>query len=229
MGIYDNKHNIYGDNTSLGRVEDRFATGVFTSPATSYEIALPQVGFDVNSLIFIKTYNELYRRNFKSRIIINTNSNTQDELDFSPLINELAKLFELELNLSIVQWIRQREGIEMPTFYNKYKNDNKEYIWQGKLNLNQRERDGSLRGVPIGNSYFYAENMFRQSIFPDEFTAPKEMLSVWNTIREVRNTASHASVSSFVDYEKMILNFRKLIDNGYFEELISLKKRLQSD
>lgn len=226
MGIYENKHNIYGENNSLDRVEDRFTTGLFISPTSNYEVVLSQMGFDIKSLTFIKTYNELYRRNFKSRIIINTSLSARDELDFSPLINELAKLFELELNLSIVQWMRQREGIEMPTFYNKYKDDNKEYI-QGKVNFNQRDRDGSLRGVPIGSAYCYAENLFRQSIFPDGFTSPKEILSIWNKIREVRNMASHTSVSTFADYEKMILNFRKLIDNGYFEELINLKERLR--
>lgn len=221
MSIHKNNNSIYGNAVaSLSQLEDKYSFNRF-------EVVVPDIGLSDESKSFLATYNDIFRRNFKSRIALNTSLYPKDELDYSPLVNQLAKIIELELNLSIVQWMRSQEGIKMPQYYNKYKACNREYIWQGNTNFNQENKDGSLRGVSIGNAYYYAKNSLRNGKFPQEITNPKGFLALWSKVGKIRNDASHTSVLSFSDFEKMSTIFFILLSENYLVELMMLKESIQ--
>ncbi|MBK7695581.1 MAG: hypothetical protein IPI30_15065 [Saprospiraceae bacterium] len=59
--------------------------------------------------------------------IPNTRYDNYEGIDYSPLIICLCKIFEIETNLSLVHWFRRSLNIEMPEYYKKHKEDEKEY------------------------------------------------------------------------------------------------------
>lgn len=113
---------------------------------------------------------------------------------FKQLAQPLAEFFEREINLSLVQLMRQHVGIEMPEFYRKYKQGCEVYVTTRKASvpLNAWQYPDRLRFVMLGNA-FHAYKVMCDRYGP--YQMPERMgssfLEEWYQMVSLRNTIDH--------------------------------------
>lgn len=198
------------------------------------EDTLDLADIENESKIILKTYNKIAP--YFSRILSQMNINENKDIDYSPLAISIGKIFEIEVNLSIVQWVRKYLNIEMPEFYNKYKTDSKEYKITPSINftLNPRSVDFNKghnnKWLPpgIGESELVLKTMFQQGVYPNIGNDDFEIfLKNWSIIRKYRNKSAHNNVLSFDDYHQMEKSFLDLQKGHKFKEMVKLKNSLK--
>lgn len=189
------------------------------------------------SKIILNTFNKvsLNYNEFDLGLGILVESKKKDEydLDYSPLIICLAKVFEIEANLSLVHWIRNQLNIEMPAYYNRYKDDNNNYCitptfnqiaFTGARPVDFNKGNGSKWIPPgIGESELVLKSMIEKNNKPKEITNFDLLLEEWRTIRRARNKAAHMESMSKFEYEGVFNSFIRLNANGKFNEMNDLK------
>jgi len=196
---------------------------------------------DEESKTFIDTFNAALERLFEpvmSRSLDTSLDYTKSikEYDFSALVNSLAKVFEREMNNSIVQWFRLKEGIEMPDYYNKvkYNEKGKEVpVTIVKIDLNNGT-EKVLFTIPIGNILHLIKSSMGDMIKHREIKEIKEISGLFNEYSDLlkrlkydRNAASHTQVmdeKSFLEFYKSYCN---LVDKGWFTVLMNLKDKMK--
>lgn len=190
---------------------------------------------DEKSKLILKTFNEMlvkiYHPNMSQnvRLLSYEKRESCNCWDFSALISSLSRVLEIELNNSIVQWIRRQKGIEMPRYYNRVKPGHNGRI-SDKIDLNEadREHNNELRTQTLGNIKFLMEGFQKQ--MPESLAIiASGLCKKWEEIREARNMSSHTSVTD----EKAFLNFYKvfcmIMERGWFTTLMDLKLDLRGD
>ena len=183
------------------------------------------------SKIVLRTFNTVFP-NFKRLI--------QDKdlpLDFSPLISSLCKIFEIEINLSIVHWIRASLNIEMPTYFRKVKPGDGMFsmLPSSKLISNPKPIDfncGRLdkwKAPGMGESELICKTLHLENQFPDNLiTDYDNFIHCWTVIRNHRNMAAHTEAMTqrqFLETKNAFTNFN---DSGYFDQLTNIKLHLKS-
>ena len=183
------------------------------------------------SKIVLRTFNTVFP-NFKRLI--------QDQdlpLDFSPLISSLCKIFEIEINLSIVHWIRASLNIEMPTYFRKVKPGDGTFsmLPSSKLISNPKPIDfncGRLdkwKAPGMGESELICKTLHLENQFPDNLiTDYDNFIHCWAVIRNHRNMAAHTEAMTqrqFLETKNAFTNFN---DSGYFDQLTNIKLHLKS-
>ena len=142
MGIsFDSKIQIPKDSSALNDLNS-FSTDELFSPTdnpfaqqTDSVLSVPSVSqilyredntstlwlderLEDSSKIALDTFNRAFADTFRKRIHANLiridYQKHPEQLDFSMLINPLGKIFETEINCSIIQWLRYLNGVEMP-------------------------------------------------------------------------------------------------------------------
>lgn len=156
------------------------------------------------------------------------------EWDFSPLILSLSKIFEIEVNLSLVHWIRSTLQIEMPQYYRKRKPalgdyfitpDNLTIPHARPIDFN-KGRDDKWIAPGIGESELAFRSLHIQNKFPHELINNVDaFLEHWKVIRNLRNKASHTETMDKSQYEAMRLAFNGINNDGYLDQLVSLKQK----
>ena len=135
--------------------------------------------------------------------------------DYMPLVHFFTHFLETEINLSLVQQMRQGCGIEMPEWYNKYKPRFRARVQTGELRRepqyisvnSDKEHNGVLQPLMLGKAYYAYRNMSDPGANPG---IPREMgnsfLDKWNRIIEVRNPGEHTALPSVTgegEYERL--------------------------
>lgn len=148
--------------------------------------------------------------------------------DFSPGLICYSKVFEKEINFSVVHWIREKLGIKLPKYFNKYQpNISARYSPQipnsRPVEFNQKYKNSWLP-PGIGQSELVAKSMAVRSL-PSGFDKNtwNILLKNWKLIREKRNQAAHTEIISKQDFIFVKLAFDHLFSEGIFYKLYNLK------
>lgn len=191
---------------------------------------LNDMDFENESKIIYKTFQTSYY-NYKNYF------NGVGPIDFSIFLLPLCKIFEIEINLSVVQWIRGELKIEMPQYYNLFKDINaQDYkiipssdIIQNPKQIDFNKRiNGKWTAPPLGQSELIARTFYLQQKYPAEITNFNNLLLHWKTIRENRNESSHTIIKTEDDFNNVYKAFLELYSTQYFSKLNKLKLRLRS-
>ena len=153
----------------------------------------------------------------------------QEELDYSPGVICLSKVFEKEINLSIVHWIRQKLGIKLPPYFNKPQPSigatytPKKIPRATKIDFN-RNRHGKWLPPGVGQSEITCREM-SQLALPDEWDSYtlNLLMSNWKKIREKRNAAAHTELvdeNSFINVKQAL---EALSGGDIFQKLYFMK------
>ena len=154
----------------------------------------------------------------------------ENPFDFTPGVICLAKVFEKEINLSIVHWIRASLGIQLPTYFNQFQpNLRKQETSFNGVNFNRVGRRASWYPPETGKSLraLRALSQADERNQLDErwvdLLNSKVLLKGWETIKRERNTAAHNKLvnENSADAVQCVLN--NLSQNGIFEMLSSMK------
>lgn len=179
-------------------------------------ISIDTLGLEVDSCIILKTAHMVndFLMNAPTRMI-----------DYTPVVICLSKVFEREINLSVVHWIRQTLGVQLPNYFNKH---------QKKVNavFNPRDPNRAIdfnKSAPgnkwqppaIGESQIAYSQMAQHII--NWLDRPQIFLSNWETIRQVRNQAAH---TQYVD-ERSVNTIRQALNQlagaQIFQTLFDMK------
>jgi hypothetical protein len=159
-----------------------------------------------------------------------------NEIDYTPGIICFSKVYERETNLSIIQWIRSKLGIEMPDYYNQYKKNFTPkyppsfYIDGKPVDFNSK-RKGLWSPPGIGQSEIVFNNIYRE--FASKFKWDDEtcniLLRCWNVIRQERNKAAHTLLMSKTSLIETTEAIKTLNDKGIFQKYAEIKKKLKGN
>jgi hypothetical protein len=151
--------------------------------------------------------------------------------DYSGLSMFLGKMFENELTYSIVQQMRQCIDIPMPQYFCKYCQDK-----DGVVERNNRKADlnqcwcGNWRPLGIGDAKV-AYDIIKSSPRARDLTVlDSENEKLWEKLKNGRNEAahhSHVSREDFIGTHRLFNRF--LDDNGFFSQLVRIKRQLRGD
>ena len=154
----------------------------------------------------------------------------QDDVEFSCVVTTLAKAFETEINLSIVHWIRERLGIELPKYFNVYQKDKSALVIPNipnprEINFNMNSNQ-KWRPPGIGESHL-AFRKYGSASGPMELTNLKwDVLDqAWNTIKYLRNRAAHTEEIGIENARSIYKLMNQLFDNNLFQDLYSMKRK----
>lgn len=164
----------------------------------------------------------------------------QDEnFDYTSVGICLTKLFEREINLSLVHWIRKELGIQLPIFFNKFDNlvRNASYVPLNANIQNPRAIDFNKRNFKtgrwiapgIGESKLCFTSMINDNHYLNnlEYFNKSEinfLLPRWRNIVELRNKCAHTELIGKQVVDKIIEQLSELNNNGIFERTYNLKE-----
>lgn len=161
-------------------------------------------------------------------------SSTQFKAEYTPVLMPFAKVFENEVRLSIVQWLRTLldDPIRMPMFFNKLctepRVNGKHTFGRTTVNFNTRKH-GTWSPPELGKSRLsFAQRVTNEARIPPHFTRGElNVLSEeWEIILEERNRAAHTNLISEEDVSKIETSLNRLSNNGVFKCFSELKRSL---
>jgi hypothetical protein len=189
---------------------------------------------ETESALFLSTFQRVWSA-YQS---LYAESSTQ--LDYSTFTISLTKMIENEINLSIIQVVRQLLGIDFPTWYNTYQEGKKAKIISGKLEIDFNRFVHKQLVLPgIGQSYTVAKysslkdslkhkvSMYAQPEFTsrDIEVLYAQLLEQWELLIPKRNQSAHGAVvdeSAFNDVIQIVTQFRDI-----FRLLACIKQKMR--
>lgn len=156
-----------------------------------------------------------------------------ENLDYSPLILSLCKIFEIETNLSLVHWFRRTLNIEMPEYFKKRKRDNESYTITPSpqvinnprpIDLNKGYRNKWI-APGIGESELITKTLMLEKQLPDMIEDYETFINYWSILRRFRNKAAHTESLSRNDFTSVFDSFQG-INNNFLSQLNNLKMSL---
>lgn len=152
----------------------------------------------------------------------------EETVDYTPGVICLAKVFEKEINLSIVHWVRKELGITLPPYFNKYQPKVRarfvpNFPGGRAIDFNM-ERRGKWLPPGIGQSEIACKETAKAKL-PDGWVESSwnQFLTHWRVIREKRNEAAHTELVN----EDSVFVVKNALDelsrNQIFEKLYQMK------
>ena len=176
---------------------------------------------DEESRIFSITADGVYRYFENRRKII-----TISALDHTPLAICLTKIFEHEVNLSVVQWIRKNLQVQLPKFYNKPDGFRKVPYMCGGLTIDfNKSYNRKLIYPGIGQSRNALEKMQQER---NQRIVEQKFLREWQEIANYRNSCAHTTVINRTFVENLKVKLDWFIQEGFFEKLYHIKTAMES-
>jgi hypothetical protein len=205
-------------------IATRFAT--LNSSANHHALQLLD-GLEHESQVLLETLNAIYP------IFLNTKS----ELEFSAGIIPLTKIFEIEINLSFVQYIRYLLSIEMPKYFNKPDRTKRNVYFPTRefpteldvsVNVNSYTNN-KFQPPELGKTRLALMVLAENNRLPKEFNKAKiqTLLTHWEKIRLIRNNVAHTGVLQSNDLNEIIEIFSLMQRQGILGEIIKLKESLK--
>ncbi|WP_102345903.1 hypothetical protein [Bacillus sp. Marseille-P3661] len=158
-------------------------------------------------------------------------------VDYSPSAICFAKMFEQEINYSIVHWIRKQKSIILPDYFNKVQPNVKALVKphfksgiEGfTVDFNKKSKNGTWQPPELGKTKVIAEN----NITTDNWRSigiskPEEFLKEWHQIYLIRNKAAHTEKVSLVEINNVENAFSKLAEYNLLEEMATIKRSFQN-
>lgn len=245
MKFLDSKHLVKdSDRTDQMNLFMMGCLSNLCNSATKEEIEIDE-RCEYDSKIILKTFNNLYpyfnsinkeRRSSPHRLFIESNQlfasfSNLLEIDYSPLIMSLCKIFEIEVNLSIVHWFRNHLNIEMPQYFKKYKNDSKAYTIMPEsefirdphpVNFNKGLR-GKWIAPGLGESQIVTQYFYTQGKLPSAINDYKTLLTNWEIFRQYRNSAAHTEWLKSNDLDVVVDTFKNITSSSLLSQINDLK------
>lgn len=157
-----------------------------------------------------------------------------EDLDFTPGVICLAKVFEKEANLSVVHWARGELGVSLPQYFNKPQPGLKatvvpQILGGRKIDLNMGRR-GKWLPPGIGQSELACQELSRAGLPSDWVPTDWDLLfSLWKRVREKRNEAAHSELvdeASLLDVKDAL---QKMADHRVFERFYRMKQQYRGE
>lgn len=189
---------------------------------------------DEDSKIILNTFNKeienVYAPQMSTRVPSLRLSKSATQIEFSSLIHSLAKIMEIELNNSIVQYLRKINGIEMPQYYRLFKPEAEAIVQIGKectIDINSRN-GASLKPQTIGAIQCLVKHYKKQlaELFENPVEEFNEFIGLLENIREKRNDSSHTKIISEKEFIDFYSTFCEMVREGWFTKLMDLKQQL---
>jgi hypothetical protein len=177
-----------------------------------------------------------------SKIICNVFGGSPD-YDYTSVGICLAKMMELEFNLSIVHWMREKLGITMPDYFNKYNPschvvnyipDNIGLPNPQAINFNKGYTHNSQWVAPgIGQSRLCFESMVRKDVYggkPDfvDENILNKLIDYWREIAHIRNNFAHSAIAHKSTLDKLTSHLNALNRLGVFAMTTNLKNSMRT-
>ncbi|GAA4717703.1 hypothetical protein [Brevibacillus fulvus] len=154
-----------------------------------------------------------------------------NRFDFTPGLICLTKVFEKEINLSVVQWLRKIYGITLPQYYNRYQPDRQvivaPQIPDGKpIDLNQPAGPVQWRAPGIGQSELIARFNIKADNLPPDWSLQhwSYLLDRWKKTARYRNRAAHTELVTLDETHEVKNILLDLHKSGIFQKMAALKK-----
>lgn len=154
-------------------------------------------------------------------------------LDYSPFAIGYFKIFEREINLSVVHFVRKYLGIEMPQYFNRIKPMFDavmipEFDGQSehkKINFN-KGNPGKWNPPGLGESERVVKYLLEKRAVNIERMQPlqSELMMKWNELRIIRNKTAHTDPLSFEEFNRTKSIFESLIGSGILMSVLELKE-----
>ena len=145
-------------------------------------------------------------------------------IDYTPVAICLAKVFEREINLSIVHWIRQDLGVDLPGYFNKHQ-DQVDAIFSHPgirdIDFNKSGTNNRWNPPAIGESQLAYRQVAQQ--MQNWFNPPDNFLENWDTIRKVRNQAAHTEYVGQESVRTIQHTLNQLVQGDIFTTLFKMK------
>jgi hypothetical protein len=240
----DKSANIISHDESKGLIsnniiDDELDRPMFMARGFHWTRSLEEVSVDNNyiekeSVIILSTLNSVIK-------MINNDRDNEDYVnkgfDYSPLIISLTKLFEIEINLSIVHWIRKYLRIHLPEYFNKHEPGLEAKF---KLSMNQESvidfnKGYNLKWLPpgLGQSELALKELkskFKFFLILKKFKFNYEILiKNWELIRKTRNRAAHTELMNCSDFLDIHSAMKLLNSKRYFEKFSMIKKEFRGE
>lgn len=144
--------------------------------------------------------------------------------DWTPGVICLSKVFEKEINLSVVHWVRQKYGVALPQYFNRYQPGVQVQLERANFNLEDRRNPGRWLSPGIGQSEHACKKLVASSP-PLPFTLIDWpiLMSNWESIRVQRNSAAHTQIVDEASTEIVINALTNLAIHKLFDKLYVLK------
>ena len=150
-----------------------------------------------------------------------------DSLDYSPGVIGLAKVFEREVNLSVVHWVRSDLGIQLPKYFDQVQPSKEaKYSLTTDIDFN-REHKESWRPPTMGESLKVCKEKNKKKEMPAEWRSAKndweKFLDQWNGIKDIRNDSAHDKSLDETSVKKVKDILNNLAND--FEKLYQIKEK----
>jgi hypothetical protein len=182
---------------------------------------------DTNSLYFLQVYNKLLSMYNKNQF-----------KDHSVLCSLTHKIFETEMNASILQLMRSCLGMPMPKYYKKWY-DVKDDVFYKRVNLNSHNHGSPKqhRSPGLGKVWFAFDGMYDDnehkhvlcelcSKYGLEEVQIKEFKSLWKKIVDIRNPEAHSMQMRDLEYQSLTKYTSQMFSN-FLPNMIVIKKDLK--
>lgn len=232
----DDPFHLSDDNGSLEMTQEEYIQCILVvlnnSQWTDKYVSVDS-RIDLKSKTILKTFNEILTKIYHPkmsqnvRLVAYEKRATEVQWDFSSLICSLSKVLEIELNNSIIQWIRNKEGIEMPRYYNLVK-PGFECKISDKIDLNApvKGNERVCQTQTIGNIEVLMK-IYREKMPKTLAQIAYELGRILYQIRDSRNLSSHTSVMTEKEFLDFYANFCLIMEKGWFTTLMDLKMALK--
>lgn len=153
-----------------------------------------------------------------------------EEVDWTPSIVNFAKVFEHEIDLSVVHWARERKGIELPRYFNKVHPGAVAAVIPSIENARPIDlnagRHGSWLPPSLGEAALACTALASEAP-PEPWNGAswQSLMNHWRKIQRIRNSSLHTGEASEQDSRAIRTNLAELADEGHFDRFCELKSR----
>jgi hypothetical protein len=212
----------HGDNIWDFSIQGQFRNGSRIEP-----LLISSNGLEDITLGFLSVYEKILTCFAENKLI-----------DYSVLCSLTHKIFESELNASILQLMRLYKKIPMPECYKKWYATKEKYgVLNGTFFINLNDHDKghpkAYRSPGLGNMYYAFKVMSEDgewntlcSKFGLDKEHVNELMSHWENIFRVRNKEAHCTPISFSVYQDITKSVNKVFELC-FNNIVMIKKHLR--
>jgi len=154
----------------------------------------------------------------------------EDQLDYTPTVICLAKVFEREANLSVVHWIREHLHISLPTYFNKYQPEIRALFTPDRPNPQAIDFNKEKYGIWIPPGLGQSEiacRAFGRTSPPEGWSKNKwsRLMDGWCVIRVGRNNSAHTELVDKGSAMRIGEAIDRLAEDRIFESMRALKAK----
>lgn len=206
--------------------------GSWIKDARIDSLSICPCNLEENTVNYLYVYNKILSCYANHRLI-----------EYSALSSLTHKIFETELNASVLQLMRAFREIPMPEYYNKwYDNQIKSYGvvtvskdgYRHFVDLNS-SNDGNpkiYRSPGLGNAYYAFKALYKLrewktlcANFGLDQEKVRDFLSCWYKIFQIRNQEAHCTPMTFEVYQDLTQYVNKVFEL-YFDKMAAIKSHL---